>query len=198
MRPPMKRTILAALLLVPAFVLAQPKGAIVTEQIEAVVTVTKVDAKARTVTMRGPRGNLQTLQVPPESQNLDRVKPGDRFKMTSAESAVVAITRGGQPHAAVEDTVQVAPKGANPGGYKVRTIHLSGVVDAIDYKNRQVSVRGPKGNIVALPVSSEVKDLEQLKVGDKISIAYSQGLALEMVPQEKKPAAKKPAEKKKS
>jgi Cu/Ag efflux protein CusF len=192
----MKRTILAASLLVPVLALAQPKGAIVTEQVEAVVTVTKVDQKARTVTMRGPRGNLQTLQVPPEAQNLGQVKAGDRFKMTYAESAVVAITRGGQPHAAVEDSVQVAPKGGNPGGYKVRTIHMSGVVDAIDYKNRLVSLRGPKGNTVALPVSSEIKDLEQLKVGDKISVAYSQGLALEMIPQEK-PAAK-PAAKKKS
>jgi len=34
--------------------------------------------------------------------------------------------------------------------------------------------------------------LEELKVGDRIAIAYTQGLALEMVPQEKpKPAAKK-------
>ena len=187
----MKRTILAVCLLVPVLALAQPKGAIVTEQVEAVVTVTKVDPKARTVTFRGPKGNLATLQVPPEAQNLDRVKPGDRFKMTYAEAAVVAITRGGQPHAAVDETVELAPKGAKPGGHKVRTIHMSGVVDAIDYKSRYVAVRGPKGNTLALPVSSEIKDLEQLKVGDKISIAYSQGLALEMIPQEKKPAAKK-------
>ena len=155
------------------------------------MTVTKVDAKARTVTMRGPRGNLATLHVPPEAQNLDRVKPGDRFRMTYAEAVAVAITRGGQPHAAVAETVEVAPKGGNPGGIKVRTQTISGVVDAIDYKGRYVSVRGPKGNTVALPVASDVKDFEQLAVGDKISLAYSQALAFQMVPQEKKPAAKK-------
>ena len=189
----MKRTILAAALLVPALVLAQPKGAIVTDQIEAVVTVTKVDVKERTVTMRGPQGNLRVLQVPPESQNLDQVKPGDRFKVTYAEAVIVAMTRGGQPHSAVEENMELAPKGAKPGGYKVRTFHASVVVDAIDYKNRYVALRGPKGNTLALPVSSEVKDLDKLMVGDKVSIAYSQALALEMVPVEKpgKPAAKK-------
>jgi len=193
----MKRTILAAALLVPAFVLAQPKGAIVTDQVEAVVTVTKVDAKARTVTVRGPRGNLATLNVPKEAQNLDKVKAGDRFKITYAEAAIVALTKGGQPAASVEESVQLAPKGGTPGGYKVRTLKMSAVVDAIDYKNRYVSLRGPKGNTVALPVSDDVKDLESVKVGDKLSIAYTQALALQMVAQEKpaKPAAKKKSEK---
>ena len=189
----MKRTLLATALLVPVFVLAQPKGAIVIDQIEAVVTVTKVDMKARTVTMRGPRGNLGTLTVPPESQNLDQVKPGDRFKITYAESAIVALTKGGEPEVSVEDSMQLAPKGAKPGGWKARTFKISAVVDAIDYKNRYVALRGPKGNTLALPVSEEVKNLERVQVGDKLSIVYTEALALEMVAQEKpkKPAAKK-------
>jgi hypothetical protein len=189
----MKRTVIAFAVLIPLSALAQPKGAVVAEQVEAVVTVTKVDLKERTVTMRGPRGNLQTLAVPPQSQNLDQVKPGDRFKITYAEAAVVALTRGGKPSASVDETVELAPKGAKPGGYKVRTFQVSAVVDAIDYKNRYVALRGPKGNTLALPVSAEIKDFDQLQVGDKVSIVYSQALALEMVAQEKpkKPAAKK-------
>ena len=189
----MKLAALAVALLVPALALAQPKGTIVADKMEAVVTVTKVDMKARTVTIRGPQGNLHTLAVPPESQNLDKVKPGDRFKMTYAEALVVALTRGGEPSETFDEEVHVAPKGAKPGGYKVRTYQISGVVDAIDYQNRYVALRGPKGNTLALPVSKDVKDFESVKVGDKLSISYAQGLALEMVPQEKakKPAAKK-------
>jgi len=191
----MKHAVLALALLAPALALAQPRGAMVMDQAEAVVTVTKVDPKARTVTVRGPRGNLHTLAVPPESQNLDKVKPGDRFKITYAEAAVIALTRGGEPTATVEETVQVAPKGAKPGGFKVRTRQISAVVDAIDYKNRYVALRGPKGNTLALPVSPDVKDFDKVMVGDKLTIAYSEALAIQMVPQEK---AKKPAAKKKS
>lgn len=191
----MKRTILAAALLVPVIVLAQPTGRVVMDQVEAVVTVTKVDQKARTVTVRGPRGNLQTLAVPKESQNLDKVKPGDRFKITYAEAAVIALTKGGEPSASVSETVNLAPKGAKPGGFAVRTQQISAVVDAIDYKNRYVALRGPKGNTLALPVSEQVKDFDKVMVGDKVTIAYTEALAVEMVPQEK---AKKPAAKKKS
>jgi len=189
----MKRTILAAALLVPVLAFAQSRGTVVADQVEAIVTVTKVDKKARKVTFRGPKGNLATLDVPPEAQNLDRVKPGDRYKMAYAEAVAVTLTRGGQPQATSEEKVTLAQKGANPGGSKVRTHTISGRIDAIDYKNRQIALRGPKGNTVSLPVSSEVKDFDQVKVGDMITVVYSQALLLSMVPQEeaKKPAAKK-------
>ena len=169
-------------LLLPLSALAQPSVAIITEPVQALVTVTRVDAKARTVTVRGPAGNLHVLAVPKEAQNLDQVKPGDRFKMTYAEAAAIAVSKGGTPAASREKMVSLAPKGAKPGGYQVRTFNVAGVVEAIDYQRRQVSVRGPKGNIVSLPVSGEVKDLETVSVGDRITVTYSEALAMEMAP----------------
>ena len=168
--------------LLPFGALAQPSVTLITEPVEAVVTVTKVDPQARTVTIRGPAGNLHTLAVPKDAKNLDQVKPGDRFKMTYAEAAAVAVTKGGKADASMEETVSLSPKGGKPGGYKVRTFKVSGVVEAIDYRKRQVSVRGPKGNIVSLPVSAEVKDLESVSAGDRITLTYSEALAMEMVP----------------
>jgi len=181
--------------LLPVSALAQPSVAVITEPIEAVVTVTKVDPKARTVTIRGPAGNLHILAVPEEAQNLDQVKPGDRFRVAYAEAMAVSVKKGpGKPEGAIEEMVSVAPKGAKPGGYKVRTFHVTGVVEAIDYKKRQVALRGPKGS-ASFPVSPDVKDLESVQVGDRVSIVYSQALALQM---EAQPAAQKPASKKKS
>ena len=178
----MKHTSPLFALLFPLSALGQPSIAIITEPVEALVTVTKVDPKARTVTIRGPAGNLQVLSVPKEAQNLDQVKPGARFRMTYAEAAAIAVTKGGKPHATVEEMVSLAPRGAKPGGYKVRTFNVSGVVEANDYKRRQVSVRGAKGNIVSLPVSGEVKNLEGVSLGDLITVTYSEALAMEMVP----------------
>jgi hypothetical protein len=178
----MKHALYALALVLPLGALAQPSVTLITEPVEAVVTVTKVDRKGRTVTIRGPAGNLQTLAVPTEAKNLDQVKPGDRFRMTYAEAAAVALTKGGKAQAGIEEMVSLAPRGAKPGGYKVRTFNVSGVVEAIDYKRRQVSVRGPKGNIVSLPVSGEVKNLESVSVGELITVIYSEALAMEMVP----------------
>ena len=178
----MKRPLPLFALLLPLAALAQPSVAIIAEPVEALVTVAKVNRKARTVTIRGPAGNLHVLAVPKEAQNLDQVKAGDRFKMTYAEAAAIAVSKGGTPAARMEKLVSLAPKGAKPGGYQVRTFNVAGVVEAIDYKRRLVSVRGPKGNLVSLPVSGEVKNLESVSVGDRITVTYSEALALEMVP----------------
>jgi len=168
-------------------------GAVVVDQVDAVVTVTKVDPKARTVTFRGPKGGIATLAVPPEAQNLDQVKPGQQYKMKYVEAVAVAISKGGTPSAGAGEQVKLAPKGAKPGGMVVRAAQISGVVDAIDYTNRYVAVRGPKGNTLALKAAEDVP-LDQLSAGDRITLVYTEALAVEMVaqaPAKKAPAAKK-------
>jgi hypothetical protein len=191
----MKRTLAAfacSLTFVPLAHGQVKDSAVVVDQVEAVVTVTKVDQKARTVSFRGPKGGVATLNVPPEAQNLDKVKPGQQYKMKYVEAVAVGISKGGEPSAAAGEQVKLAPKGANPGGMIVRAAQLSGVVDAVDYKSRYIAVRGPKGNVVPLKVADDVP-LEQLSAGDRITLAYTQALALDMVaqaPAKKKPAAK--------
>jgi hypothetical protein len=162
------------------------------QEADAVVTVTKVDPKARTVTFRGPKGNVATLTVPPEAQNLDQVKPGQQYRMKYVESMVVEIRKGGKPSAVTAQEVKLAPKGAKPGGVMARTQEISAVVEAIDYTNRYVAVRGPKGNVVSAKVGDDVK-LDQFSAGDRIIIMYTEALAIEMAAQA--PAKKQPEKK---
>ena len=179
--------------LVPAAQAQVKDSAVVVDQVDAVVTVTKVDPKARTVTFRGPKGGIATLNIPPEAQNLDQVKPGQQYKMTYVEAVAVAISKGGAPSATAGEEVKLAPKGAKPGGMIVRAAQISGVVDAIDYTNRYVAVRGPKGNTLALKAAEDVA-LDQLSAGDRISLVYTEGLAVEMVAQAPKKAPAKKAQ----
>lgn len=184
----MKRTAIAAVLLSLALSAhAQVKDrAVAVQETEAVVTVTKVDRELRTVTFRGPKGGVATLAIPPQAQNLDQVKPGQQYRMKYVESVAVEIRKGGAAAATVSDQVQLAPKGAKPGGVIVKTVQIAGVVDGVDYTNRYVSVRGPKGNVVPLKVADDVP-LDQLSAGDRISVTYTEALAVEMVAQAKKP-----------
>src|SRR5262245_8596192 len=137
--------VVLALVAVPAY--AQPKAAVVGGEVEALVTVVKVDKASRTVVFRGPRGNEVAMQVPPEAPNFDRVKPGAVFAVKYAEAMAVAITRGGggSPGIAEQEQVNVGKKGAIPGGSAIRTRQVRATIDAIDYKARYVSVRGPGG-----------------------------------------------------
>jgi len=183
----MKNTLMAALaaLVVPfaSGAAAQDKGPVVVGQSEAVVTVIKLDRKARRVTFQGPRGNQVTMIVPQEAQNLDQVRVGSRFNIKYVEAVAVGLQRGGKPTAAVDQQVRLAPKGGNPGGVVVNTAKISANVVAIDYASREVAVKGPQGNIRSFRVADEVQGFRDVKVGDTISVTYAEALALEMIPE---------------
>ena len=141
---------------------AQDKGAVVVGQSEAVVTVVKIDRKARRVTFQGPRGNQVSMIVPQEAQNLDQVRVGSLFNVKYVEAMAVSLQRGGQPSVGVDQQVRLAPKGGNPGGVVVNTARIRATVVAIDYADREVAVKGPQGNIRSFRVAEEVQGLRDV------------------------------------
>jgi hypothetical protein len=161
---------------------AAQRGAVaVAEPIEAIVTITAVDPAAKTVTFKDPRGQTTTLEVP-QAQNLDKIAPGSRFQVVYAEAAAVAITPDAARLAASGTTVAPAARGANPGGMAVKTSEATGVVEAIDRKNRYMSIQGPRALPVSVKVPEDVKEFDNLSVGDRITLMYTQAVAADMIP----------------
>ena len=70
-----------------------------------------------------------------------------------------------------------------PGGVKAQTVQVSGVVEKVDPAAHQLTVKGPQGNSRILSVAKDVQ-LEAVKPGDTITVAYTQALAMEMIPTE--------------
>lgn len=165
---------------------ASAQRVVVGEPIEAIVTVTAVDPAAKTVTVRGPRGQTTTLEVP-QAQNLDRIAPGSRFHVVYTEAAAVEISKDAPRLAASGTTVEPAPRGANPGAMAVRRTEVTGVVEAIDRKNRYMSIQGPGAMPVSVKVPEDVKEFDTLAVGDRITLTYVQALAADMIPEPEKP-----------
>jgi len=183
----MKHSVLVLAALCLGFTLHQSHaqdtpGAVVTEVTEAVVTVTAVDQQARTVTVQRQDGQPVTIKVPDEAQNLDQVYPGARFLLRYLQSVAVYISpAGGTPAADVATSMQLAEKGANPGGIITQVVQIQARVDAIDYNDRTVVLTGPEGNSVTLTVDERVKRLNEVKVGDIVVVGYTQALAAEMI-----------------
>ena len=165
---------------------AQRGAVAVGEPIEAIVTITAVDQEAKTVTFKGPRGQTMTLEVP-QAQNLDKVTPGSRFKVVYVEAAAVAITPDAARVAASGSTVAPAAQGANPGGMVVKRHEVTGVVEAIDRKNRYLSIQGPRALPISVKVPEDVKEFDTLAVGERITLMYVQALAADMIPEPEKP-----------
>ena len=163
-------------------------AAIAVAESEAIVELVSVDLKARTATMRQPNGGLLTLNIPAEAQNLDRVKPGDLFRMRYVEAVALALHKGGSAAATETQAVKLAPKGGTPGGAVVNTKQISAVVTAVDRASRTIAVRGPNQGTMTLKVADEVRSFDDIGLGDTISLTYTEAIALRMI-SEKPPAA---------
>lgn len=59
-------------------------------------------------------------------------------------------------------------------------IQLQGKVTSIDKANRIVVVTGPQGNKVNFNCGEEVRNFDQIRVGDLVTLTYTQALALEL------------------
>jgi hypothetical protein len=180
----MKNMLLGALLSAVALGAAagEPKAAaIAVEESEAVVELVSLDRSTRVATVRAANGATLAIEVPKDARNLDRVKPGDRFKMRYVEAAALALHKGGAASATGVQTVELAPKGSTPGGRVVNTRQITALVTAIDRKGRSIAVQGPLKNTIRLKVADEVKSFDEIAVGDTVALTYIEALMLQMI-----------------
>src|SRR5262249_34332715 len=61
-----------------------------------------------------------------------------------------------------------------------QSITVTARVEAIDVAKREVTLKGPLGNVETLVVSDEVKRLDEIKVGDNVTAKYYIGIAAEL------------------
>ena len=59
-------------------------------------------------------------------------------------------------------------------------VTLTGTVEAVDLANRVVTIKGSNGRTIDLKVGEEAKNLDQVKVGDKVVANYYESIAFRM------------------
>ncbi|HVP86527.1 MAG TPA: hypothetical protein VMU79_00480 [Casimicrobiaceae bacterium] len=74
-----------------------------------------------------------------------------------------------------------AMKATGPGkGAMASTVEITATVEAIDKAKRAVTLKGPEGNVRTVTVGPEVKNFDQIKVGDLVAVRYLEALSLEL------------------
>lgn len=66
---------------------------------------------------------------------------------------------------------------AKPGAVVVDVVKLTGTVKAIDREKKMVTVEGSGGRTVMIDATN-ARNLDQLKVGDKVNLTYAEQVAL--------------------
>jgi Cu/Ag efflux protein CusF len=59
---------------------------------------------------------------------------------------------------------------------------VTATVEAIDVAKREVTLKGPEGNLVTLTVGEKVQRLNEVKKGDQVTVEYYIGIAGELRP----------------
>jgi Cu/Ag efflux protein CusF len=78
---------------------------------------------------------------------------------------------------AVAQEKDSAAKDAAPAKVIVNVIKLSGTVKAVDQENKTVTVEGSGGKTITVDAKN-ARNLDQVKVGDKVNLQYTEELAL--------------------
>jgi hypothetical protein len=183
-------------------------GAITTEPgkgravavVEASAIVTAVNKATREVTLKGPKGQLETVQAGEEVRNFDQIKVGDTIKVKYVEALTVELKKGGKAVVGRTDTgaLDRSQPGQKPGGVARREVKVVANVVAVDEATMRVSVKNDKGEVFDLNLRDPAQ-VKLVKVGDQVEATYNEALALSMEPAmeaaKKEPAKKEPAKK---
>jgi len=76
---------------------------------------------------------------------------------------------------------EAAPATDKPSLSTSQTVVVTAQVEAINHETREVTLRGPEGNIVSFVASEEARNLDQVQVGDTVIAEYKQDLSIEVV-----------------
>ena len=170
-----------SMVLSATFASAQQPEAKQLDQITLRGRVEAVDATARTVTIRGDRGNVVTLDMPmtgaPDLQVGDVVTVGyyDRVSVRLKPAGEAAVDRVEPPVATAAANPSTLP-GATIASQRVTTVTIT----AWDPVQRMVTFTGPKGTVYTRRVHDAIDPavIKGLKVGDRVDVTRTEALRL--------------------
>ncbi len=160
-----------------------PSGLISEGAVTATAVVEKIDVAKRLVTLRKADGQLTELQADESVKNLPQVKKGDRVVVKYYESLAYEVNKPGAatPGTAGAEQVATAAPGAKPGKVAARQVEITTTIEAIDKKMSMVTLKGADGKLTPVKVKDPSK-LDRVRVGDLVTITYSQAVAVAVEP----------------
>ena len=154
-------------------------GVIMTNVIGVEATVEAVDYDQRTATLKRTEVETITIKVDKAAKNFDQVKVGDQVIAEYIELVAIFVPQPNEPATAEGmNRLQVALKNKRPDGIAVKTTEITATVEAIDYHNSTVTLKGPQGGAVTLNVDPEDKKFYRVKVGHELVVQFTEAIAI--------------------
>lgn len=169
-----------------------PGKGVIVRYVTAKATVESVDPKTRTVALKTASGHVHSVVAGDEVRNFDQIKVGDTVSVKYAESFTLELKKDGKALVArTEDAAaDRSQPGQKPGGSVARQVSVVADVVEVNAKAKTISVKGPSGDIIDLPIQ-DPEQLKLVKKGDQVQATYTEAVAVALTPSgHAKPAAK--------
>jgi len=171
---------------------SEPGKAAVVSTVQVSAQVVGIDKATRTVTLKGPKGDIADVVAGDEVKNFDQIQLGDFVVVRYVQALELELrktkTATGQP--IVREEAAKAKLGERPAVVGGRQVSVIAEVIAIDPKKSTITLKGPRGNAVTLDVHNP-EQFKVVKKGDHVDVTYTEALALSVEPAPK-PAMAKP------
>ena len=135
--------------------------------------VKAVDVAARTVTLETTDGQVETLKVGPEEDDLAAIAVGDVIHLEFKAGLILEYQAPGTSAVPLQSTAVASPA----AGAMAAEVQATVTVTAIDLASRLVTFKGPKGNRYQVTAGPKIP-LEKLKVGDQLLATYVEAVAV--------------------
>ena len=100
---------------------------------------------------------------------------------SSMMAGMIALVFAAAPAIAQQAPVGAEIKASEPGKVAMaRAVKASALVTAIDAASRTLTLKGPEGRVFELVAGDEVRNFDQIKVGDSVVVTYVRGLTMEV------------------
>ena len=158
-----------------------PDGTVIVESMQTKATVTAIDARTRTVTLKRKFNEAKTFKAGENAVNFNQIQVGDEVHAVVVEEVAVTLIPGGAPPmVGAAEAVALAPDGSKPGIVMADSVEMTAEITAIDAHARQVSIEFPDGSGKTVKVGKHI-DLTQVALGDSVAIQITEAVAIEVV-----------------
>jgi hypothetical protein len=173
-------------------VTSEPGKATAVRTAEVTALVVAIDAKTRTLTLKGPQGRVVDIVAGDEVQNFPQIKVGDFLRVRYMQALALELqkTKTGATGIAAQGAAVKAAPGERPAVAAAGEVTAIAKVIAVNKKAKTITLKGPRGNVVALDVENP-EQFKVVKVGDEVKVTYTEAVAISVEPGAKKAPAKK-------
>ena len=169
----------AGCLILAASVVVAQQPAYQSKPVTATATIEAIDKANRVVTLKGPEGNSVDVKAPDQMEGFNSLKVGDQVTATYFNAVMLRARRPGDPASTGEPATTVRRTERTPGSETRQERTFTVTVEAVDMKTPSLRVKGPQGRVVTMTVA-DPKQLQNLKAGDTVDVAYYESLLVKV------------------